>query len=58
MNLHLIVIVGFVVLVALFVTAIFLYSSLNRQHDASNTTFRLRPNRDKDSSVRREDCRG
>jgi hypothetical protein len=58
MNWQLIVIAGFVVLVALFFTALFIYSNLHRQQNETSTAPRLRSNREEGGSIRREDCRG
>jgi hypothetical protein len=58
MDWHLILIAVFVVLVALFLTALFLYSNLRRQHNSTGTMIKLGSNREEDRPVRREDCRG
>jgi membrane-associated phospholipid phosphatase len=58
MHWQLIVIAGFVVLVALFFTALFLYSSSHRRENAIGTALRLRSNHEEGRSIRREDCHG
>jgi membrane-associated phospholipid phosphatase len=58
MHWQLIVIAGFVVLVALFFTALFLYASSHRRENAISTALRLRSNHEEGRSVEREDCHG
>jgi hypothetical protein len=58
MNWQLIAMAGFVVFIALFVAAIFVYSNLHSQHNEARTALRLRSNREEDRSIRGADCRG
>jgi len=58
MNLHFIAVVGFVISIALCLTAFFLFSSLRGLYSVAQRVFRLRSDRTGARSMTDSGCRG